>query len=765
MSALLLIAATGMANLAKAQSAERYNIIPQPETLTPQSGDFQLTNGTTIYAKKAEAVGRFFAAKLSKATGYNIQLTNKKTSGGIQLLIDKKVKGEEAYELSVTPEGVTAKASTEKGLFYAMQSFLQLLPAQVESEVPVSGVAWKAAACQIQDKPRFDYRGTLIDVCRHFFPLSQLKKHIDMMSMYKINNLHLHLTEDQAWRIEIKKYPKLTEVGSWRRTEYGRTGGFYTQEEMKELVKYAEERFVNIIPEFEVPGHELAAIAAYPWLSCRDLKVEPRRTWGVEPIITCAGKETTFQFYRDVVDELVKIFPSKLFHIGGDEAPRIEWKSCPHCQAKADELGLKDENGRSREAQLQSYVVREMEKYLNKYGKDIIGWDEILEGGDLNKSAIVMSWRGETGGIAAANAGHRVITTPGSGGLYVDHFQGEPALEPQGIGGYAPLSKTYGYEPIPQAVAEKGMGQYVMGPQVNLWAEYLPDNDRQDYRLYPRMLALSEVGWSQKEKKNFEDFSRRLDTDASIRMKLHHVNFHIPLPQQPEGSFDFVAFTDQKAVAFETTRPEKMVYTLDGSNPTPQSTTYTAPIIFDKSGTIKIATVLPTGDMSRIRTIRVEKQQLSPAAAVEGTQLGLKVQLVKGTYLKTQELANVTEWDNSRVIKNLAELTKLGSEDYAAIASGYVKVEKDGVYYVRSNNVEVWIDGQKVVDNNNTPVKTSEPNGGSIALKAGLHQIKVVYINTIMAGRPADWGGSRIHMRYGEKGGFPEVKAEELFHI
>ncbi len=749
-----------------AQAAERYNIIPVPAKLVPANGEFELTAQTTIYAKKAERIGSFFAEKINQSTGYDIHTTNSKKQAGIVLLLDKKIKGDEAYELSVTPSQVVAKASTLRGLYYAMQSFMQLLPPQIESSRTVSGIAWKAPACQIQDQPRFPYRGTLIDVCRHFFTIEQLKKHIDVLSMYKINNMHLHLTDDQGWRIEIKKYPKLTEIGSWRETENGRVGGYYTQEQLKDLVKYAEEHFINIVPEFEMPGHELAAIAAYPWLSCRNVQIKPRPTWGIEPIVICPGKETTFQFLKDVIDEIVPIFPSQLFHIGGDEAPRQEWAKCPLCQKKIQELGFKDEKDRSKEAQLQSYVVCEMEKYLNKYGKSIIGWDEILEGGNLNKSAIVMSWRGDDGGITAANAGHHVIMTSSHGGMYIDYYQGDPAIEPQGIGGYVPLSKTYSYDPVPAKVHEKGMDKYVMGPQVNLWAEYLSNNDIQDYRLYPRALALSEIGWSPKENKNFDNFTQRLDNDACIRLKEHKVNFHIPLPEQPYGSCDFEAFTDNNTVTFKTTRPEKMVYTLDGSEPTPQSTVYTAPLQFTQSATIKIATILPCGYMSKTRTIQVEKQQLQPAIPQsDKMQNGLNVQYVKGSYYKTEDLANVAQWENT-TIKELKDLVDLPVDgDYASIASGYVKVEKDGVYYVRSNNVEVWIDNQKVVDNNRTPCKTSQPNGRSIALSAGLHKIKAVYFNVIMGGRPAQWGGSEITLRYGKEGNAEALNSKSLFRM
>ena len=743
----------------------RYHIIPVPEKLTPESGEFVLSAQTTIYAPKATEVAQFFADKMTRATGLDIAVSKKKAPNNIQLLLSKKVQGDEAYELVVAPNGVTATAATTKGLFYAMQTLLQLLPPQIESETAAQGITWTAPACQIQDKPRFAYRGTLLDVCRHFFGIEQLKKQIDILSMYKINNLHLHLTEDQGWRVEIKKYPKLTEVGAWRTGEHGeKVGGFYTQEQLKDLVKYAQQRFVNIVPEFEMPGHELAAIAAYPWLCCTGQQVQPRRLWGVEPIVMCPGKETTFKFLQDVVDEMVKIFPSPLFHIGGDEAPRSMWKTCPLCQKKIQELGLKDEPNSPKEAKLQSYVVGRMEKYLNKYGKSIIGWDEILEGGNLNKTAIVMSWRGEQGGIAAANAGHRVIMTPSSAGMYVDFYQGDPLIEPQAIGGYATLSNTYSYDPIPKSVAEKGMGNYILGPQVNMWAEYLPDNDRQDYRLYPRTLALAEVGWSQKENKDFDNFANRVDADASIRLSEHRVNFHIPLPEQPEGSCDYEAFTDHTTLTFKTTRPEKMVYTLDGTQPNAQSAVYTQPLQFDQSATLKIATLLPSGIMSKTRTINVEKQMLSPATQVNGDlQKGLQLQYAKGTYYKTEELANIAAWQQ----KPIQEITEIRAQnlggDYAVIASGLIRIPQDGVYFFRSNVAEVWIDGQKVVDNNALLVRHSLQGGRSMALAAGLHKIRIIFLAYIGDGYDTTWDNGKVLFRQGKDGQFQNITSDILF--
>ena len=754
--------------------AGKYNIIPLPAQITDGKGEFVLTSETNFYVKgdNVTSVAQFFSDKLAKSTGFNIAIGTKKNRNSIQLIINKKIKGEEAYTLAVTSQGVTAQASTPRGLFYAMQTFMQLLPPQVENPDKVTGIKWEAPAVTIQDKPRFSYRGAHIDVCRHYFPIDMMKHHIDVLSLFKINNIHWHLTEDQGWRMEIKKYPALTEVGAWRTDDTGKQfGGYYTQEEMKEIVKYAADRFINIIPELEIPGHELAAIAAYPWLSCRNVEISTRPSWGIEDIVMCPGKETTFQFLEDVIDEMVEIFPSKYYHIGGDESPRREWEACHLCQKKADELGLKAEEGRSREAQLQSYVVNRIEKYLNSKGKTIIGWDEILEGGNLNPSAIVMSWRGDKGGIAGAKAGHKVIMTPSRLGYYTDHFQGDPAIEPYGIGGYNPLEKTYNYEPIPDEVAQAGKSDYIWGPQCNTWTEFIESPEKFDYRLYPRGIAVAETGWTAKEKKDFTDFSRRLDNDASIRLKAHNVNFHIPLPEQPDGSVDMVAFTDTYSASFKTTRPEKMVYTTDGTEPNANSTVYTKPIDFNKTTTLKIRTILPCGEMSRVRTIEYVKQKFSPALRETAGEHGLTLRTCPGTYSCTEELAGIYFWSKPKTIKALTEICQQtvipknhrNVKNYAAIAEGKINVPSDGIYFFRGNYPEIYVDGQLVVNNNHFPCNHHFSGSRSIALKAGLHTFKAIYLCHIIDGTPSWRGDRKFYYRLGDKGDFKEITADMLY--
>jgi hexosaminidase len=748
------------------------NVIPTPLSLVQNEGSFKLNKNMAIAASTPEAktVAEYFAAKMNQATGYQITVGDK-ASKGITLAIDEALEvSNEGYTLDVTADGVSIKAKTPQGLFYGMQTFLQLLPAEIESPSLVNGIAWTAPFVTVKDEPRFAYRGFMLDPCRHFIPVENVKKQLDVLAMFKINRMHWHLTDDQGWRIEIKKYPKLTEIGSKRidgeGTEYG---GFYTQEEIKEVVKYAADRFITIIPELEVPGHEMAAIAGYPELSCKGEQGTPRIIWGVEDIVLCAGKEETFNFFQDVIDEMAPLFPGEYFHIGGDECPKVSWKDCPLCQKRIKEEGLKAENGHTAEEKLQSYFVQRMEKYLaEKHGKKIIGWDEILEGG-LAPTATVMSWRGEAGGIAAATMDHDVIMTPGGNGMYLDTYQSDYRNEPVSIGGFTTLEKVYNYNPVPDTLVKMGKEKYITGVQCNNWSEYMYNTDIMEYRIYPRALAVAEIGWSQLNRKDYKDFERRLD-NALVRLDEHNINYHIPQPEQPNGSCNFVAFTDKAVLEFKTVRPIKMVYTTDGTEPTAASTVYTTPIEFTESGVLKIASVLPSGKMSPVRTITVEKQALAPAKEVASTKPGLEMQVTDGMYLNSSKLADVKEWKKS-VIKDLFEIrsqvktseSMRGVNQYAAIATGYVNIPEDGVYYLSSLNEEVWIDG-KLLINNAGEVKRFSRTDTSVALAKGLHEIKVVFLGHIIGGWPSNWNDGSVTLRNSNATEFTKITPEMLSH-
>lgn len=501
------------------------NIIPQPVSLKTLAGKFTISKQTVIAAKDEEdkKIANLFNEYLQQVYGFKLDVDKQEGKNYIRLSTRKFIQAPEkdAYVLNVNANGVTIEGDTYAGTFYGMQTLIQLLPVnqtgketrQTALEIPFVGV---------QDFPRFNYRGLHLDVSRHFFPLDFIKKYIDYLAYHKMNYFHWHLTDDQGWRIEIKKYPKLTEVGAWRngtivgrypgtKNDNIRYGGFYTQDEVKEVVKYAAERYITVMPEIEMPGHASAAIAAYPWLSCfpekptiipthpsnastlrqaQGDKKMVQETWGIFEDIFCAGKDSTFIFLQEVLDEVLPLFPSKYIHVGGDEAPKNHWKKCPNCQARIKAEGLKDEH------ELQSYFIQRIEKYLNGKGKILIGWDEILEGG-LAPNAWVMSWRGEKGGIEAAKQNHDVIMTP-TDYAYFDYSQtkNEDSVV---IGGYLPVEKVYGYEPIPKELPA-GKAKYVQGAQANLWTEYMKYPSKVEYHLFPRASALSEVLWSPKEK-------------------------------------------------------------------------------------------------------------------------------------------------------------------------------------------------------------------------------------------------------------------------
>lgn len=446
--------------------------------------------------------------KLYMEENYQVSFTPQKESKKIVFTSNDTISNEEGYELKIEENSILIASKNSKGAFYAVQSLLQLMP------IKSNGLAIAIPCLELQDEPQFKYRGMHLDVGRHFFSVDFIKKYIDLIARLKMNTFHWHLTEDQGWRIEIKKYPKLQEIAAFRNeTLVGhyndqphqfdgkKYGGFYTQEQIKEVVAYANTRQVTIIPEIEMPGHSQAAIAAYPSLGCTGEQVEVATKWGVFNEVYCP-KESTFKFLEDVIDEVVVLFPGKYIHIGGDEAPKTNWKKCAHCQRLIKEKGLKDEHG------LQSYFIARMEKYINTKGKQIIGWDEILEGG-LAPNATVMSWRGTSGAIEAAKEGHDVILTPGSH-CYFDHYQSDNENEPLAIGGFLPLEKVYHFNPIPKELSDQE-ATYVLGAQGNVWTEYMQTEKQVEYMAFPRAVALSEVVWSSPENKNYIDFINRLE--------------------------------------------------------------------------------------------------------------------------------------------------------------------------------------------------------------------------------------------------------------
>ncbi len=534
---IVLAACCGLATAA--DPGARIALVPQPLEVERGAGQFVLKQGTAIIVDEASAdatnVATQLAERLRRSTGLALKVSTSgsagKRPGAIRITArggDASL-GPEGYRLEVAPDGVTISGGGGPGMFYGTQTLLQLLPPQVFSPAKVQGsVAWAIPAVRIKDQPRFRWRGLLLDVARHFFSKEEMKNFLDLMAQHKLNTLQIHLTDDQGWRIEIKRYPKLTEAAAWRKsigfglnpkdgTAYGkdgRYGGFYTQDDVREIVAYAQARYITIVPEIEMPGHAGGALSVYPEFSC--LGGPYNRDSGPMGIV-CPGNDASFAFLENVLAEVIGLFPGKYVHIGGDEVDKATWSKCPKCQARIKQEGLKNEH------ELQSYFVKRIERFINSRGRTLIGWDEILEGG-LAPNATVMSWRNVESGVVAAGAGHDVVMTPTSH-CYFDYYQAKTG-EPRGIGGLLPLVKVYSFEPLPPGLAAD-KAKHILGAGGNLWSEFFPNYAQVQYMAYPRACAMAEVTWTAPKRKDWEDFKRRLDTHLE-RLKAQGVNYRAP---------------------------------------------------------------------------------------------------------------------------------------------------------------------------------------------------------------------------------------------
>ncbi|MBB1286411.1 family 20 glycosylhydrolase [Flavisolibacter sp. BT320] len=583
--------------------AQNVNLIPQPVSLEVKPGHFLIDRNTALVFpqgnKELQAAVNFFTTAIKTVSGIQLPV-NAKGGKSIRLKLAKTAEiGPEGYLLNVTPSEITITANTKGGILYGMQSLLQTLPA-VRTNAPL-----QIPAMAVKDYPRFGWRGMHLDVSRHFFSPELVKQYIDLMAAYKMNTFHWHLTDDQGWRIEIKKYPKLTEVGAWRVDQNHRLwgdrpqakegekptyGGYYTQEQIKDIVRYAADRSITIVPELDVPGHSAAAVASYPYLSCSQQPQLPMTGGNYKGVSSnlCPGNDSVFTFLQNVYAEVIALFPSQYIHIGGDEVDKTSWKNCPKCQARKKAEGLKNEE------ELQSYFIRRMEKFIVSKGRKMIGWDEILEGG-LAPEATVMSWRGEAGGIEAAKMKHNVVMTPGNP-VYFDHYQGDPASEPVAFGGFNSLKKVYSYEPIPgELTAEQA--KFVLGAQANLWTEFITTPSHVLYMVLPRMLALSEVVWSPKESRDWAGFNERLQAHftAFEEKGLPHSkgNFKVEIKPASEGG---KLFANLSTEAYKG----EVYYTTDGSEPSLQSFRYTAPFPIESSMNLRAVTAVNGKVMSAV---------------------------------------------------------------------------------------------------------------------------------------------------------------------
>ncbi|MEG0795579.1 MAG: glycoside hydrolase family 20 protein [Odoribacter sp.] len=723
------------------QKSANYRVIPLPQKIATIEGQpFVINDGLTILYpegnEKMQKNAEFLAAYMKEITGKNyVVKAGTEGEGAIILSLGLEVTNPEAYQLKVTDKTVTIAAPTEAGVFYGIQTLRKSLPV-------VKNVGIVLPSVEINDAPRFGYRGMMLDVGRHFFPVECIKKYIDILALHNINRFHWHLTDDQGWRIEMKKHPELTSIGSQRKeTVIGHNsekydgipyGGFYTQEEAKEVVAYAQDRYITVIPEIDMPGHMQGALSAYPELGCTGGPYEVWTMWGVSEDVLCAGNDKTLTFIDDILGELIEIFPSEYIHVGGDECPKVRWKNCPKCQAKIKALGLKADGRHSAEDRLQSYVIAHAASFLNERGRKIIGWDEILEGG-LAPGATVMSWRGMNGGIEAAGQQHNAIMTPTTF-LYFDYYQtNNRENEPMAIGGYVPIEKVYSLEPIPEILKPEER-KYIIGVQANLWTEYIPNFEQVEYMVMPRIAALSEIQWTQPEQKNYQDFIQRIPHLFDI-YNLEGYNYAKHLfdikaectPNPTDGTLD---------ITFSTIDSADIYYTLDGTEPTVVSLKYAGVLKVKENCIIQAVVIRPTGN-SRIFSEKIvfNKASIKPITLNQPVNEQYKF---KGASTLVDGLQGDENYKTGRWIafygNDLEAVIDLQQPTEMTKAKISTCVEKgDWIFDVRGFSVEVSDDGINYTKlaSEEYPMMQQEDRNGIYYHELTFDAVKARYVKVI----------------------------------
>lgn len=723
------------------QAPTTVSIIPQPKSVQVLPGSFKPSKQTLILYGDPEAkkVADLLNTFLKNNHGITLSAHETKAmaaSGQIMVIQDKNLPVE-GYTLLVNDKIIQLRGNGA-GLFYGLQTLQQLIRGEgADVEVP---------AVKISDEPRFAYRGLMLDAGRHFFPVSYIKKFIDVMAQYKFNRFHWHLTEDQGWHIEIQQYPRLQEVASTRKETVighaGRSktydgkphGGYYTQEAIKDIVKYAADRHITIIPEIEMPGHSEAVLAAYPNLGCTGGPYQVATTWGVHKEVYCAGNDSVYAFLENVLTEVMELFPSKYIHIGGDECPKDRWKTCPKCQARIKALGLKDEHA------LQSYFINRMEKFLNSKGRQIIGWDEILEGG-LAPNATVMSWRGEAGGIAAAKQKHDVIMTPNTY-LYLDYYQGNPSSEPLNIGGFLPLQAVYNYEPLPHSLTAAEQ-KYIKGVQANVWTEYMPTAEVVDYMTWPRALAVSEITWSGEDKKNYANFLERLPAQLA-RLDKEGVPFRIP---EPAGLENNVTTASHTTVSLQPmVAGAAIYYTTDGSEPTVNSKRYSEPVALTlrkEPVTVKCIVVTPSGRKSSVYSATYVRRDYKAALNVTPAHKGAKFSAYFRAFKQARQISG--QADSSGVQSTFDIRPFLPKDAFSVAYEGYLKADADAIYEFNlkcDDGAVLYVDDALELDNDGEHAPLEKT--AILPLRKGFHKVKLLYFN---AG-----GGAELNLGVRTKG-------------
>ncbi len=718
------------------QADKNFGIIPAPKSITQNQGNFTINAQTLILCQEAsEKIAFLFKDFVQQKTGFNLTIIKNDSTqlqNAIQFGSDNIQNiSSEAYTLNISAQTIRVNGK-EKGLFYAVQTLFQLIN-QYQTQLP---------ALNICDEPRYQYRGLHLDVSRHFYPVWFIKQYLDLMAMYKLNNFHWHLTDDQGWRIEIKKYPRLTQIGGYRNqtiignyhdrmpqwfdnTPYG---GFYTQAQIKEIVAYADAKFINIIPEIDMPGHSLAALAAYPHLACNK-NPGPFKTaerWGGFDDIFCAGKDSTFIFMEDVLNEVMDLFPSKFIHIGGDEVLKTKWKTCPYCQKRIKKEKLKNEE------ELQSYFIERIEKFLNKNGRSIIGWDEILDGG-LAPNATVMAWQGIQGGIAAAKQKHNAIMSPSTLGLYLDHTQGKSDQEPVSIGGDGRIQKMYNYNPTPESLADE-FKPYIIGVQANMWTEYMPTTQKVEYMLLPRLMALAETAWTATENKNYLNFNEK-------RLPLHlnwldKINILYRVPTAIGAKDTSINVTGNYVFNWQpSVNGAKIYYTIDGYTPNQTTPLYSQAlqvfVPYGEKRAVKSVVITPSGKQSAITTTWLVNQK--PYEAISDSipkEAGIKFYYVPKLFKLTTEIDTCNATNKGCLATISTNKIPNKAREYGVIFEGYINVNEDAVFEFGLNSDDgskLYIDDDLLIDNDLKHARFLQSAGAN--LKKGLHKIKVAYFD------------------------------------
>lgn len=722
--------------------ASEISIIPMPNAIIRDTGKFTLDKKTVIVAKDpaAKALAEMLNGELKRRFDITLKVAGKMPKSSA-IIFDAVSDGADGwYSLKVEANSIKIGGSAS-GRFYALQSLYQMMPLGGKGAVEIQRTA-------IADVPRFKYRGMHLDVSRHFFPVDEVKRYIDQMSRLKLNVFHWHLTDDQGWRIEIKKYPKLTEIGSKRSESHQGTyspifkgdgipvEGFYTQDQIKDVVAYAKARYITVIPEIELPGHASAALAAYPEFGCKtDFAYNVQKTWGIFKETYCPT-EATFKFLEDVIDETIKLFPdSPYVHIGGDEVLKDHWKESAFVQELKKKENLKDEH------EVQSFFVRRMEKFINSKGKKIIGWDEILEGG-VAPNATIMSWRGMKGGIEAAKAHHDVIMTPNDY-VYLDYGQGDPAYEPLNIGSYVPLKRVYEFDPVPKELS-KDEAKYIIGGQANIWTEYIPDAKQLEYMAFPRMLALAEDVWTMPGEKNYDDFMRRVEAYLPTLDTLG-INYRIP---EPDGLQNVVTDAETAMITLKPMSGTKVLYTLDGSTPDDSSPAYSQPIAVElkdnETKTLKTVVVLATGRKSVVYAATIIRGKLYDAENTAASKPGLNYLLTVPSADGVSEPKKITGETQGLALQQFGKQIDL-KQNFAVQYDGFIKVPADGVYELQVDStwgVTAVLGGQMIIDSQGTAER--KLRSGVAPLKAGLQRISIRYDHR--------GGDPSFRIRFGQKG-------------